>query len=51
MKTDALADRVESWGLRENGLPWAGRSQPVSLTRLISALRKAFVKRTQAGST
>jgi len=34
-----------------NDQPWPQRGQPVSLTQLVSALRKACVKRTQTGNT
>ena len=37
--------------VRMNGQPWPGRGQAVSLTRLLAALRKALVKRTQPGNT
>ena len=37
--------------VRMNDQPWPRRGQPVSLTRLVSALRKALVKRTQPGNT
>jgi hypothetical protein len=34
--------------VRMNGEPWPRPGQPVSLTRLVGALRKVLVKRTQA---
>ncbi len=37
--------------VRMNDQPWPKAGQPVCLTRLVAALRKALVKRTQAGST
>ena len=37
--------------VRMNHQPWPRRGQPVSLTRLVSALRKALVKPTQSGNT
>ena len=36
--------------VRMNGQPWPKAGGPVSLTGLISALRKALVKRTQTGN-
>ncbi len=37
--------------VRMNGQPWPGRARAFSLTRVLVALRKALVKRTQPGNT